>query len=257
MSMTTGRWMSFIPPQYRRVALQAAQADRESVLITGATGSGKSGIARWIHQNSPRSMQPFVSLKPGMVTAESILGAQSGTLFFAEFETLAPYEKEIVLHVMKFSALPESKSTQHTQQIVRARVILSSFHPIDHLLSHQPQFLIQIPLLATREEEFEDITRGLLREIAHSGKKDHLHNLDESAWKVLKTHNWPGNLRELRNALSVAVHRAEGDEIKAQDLPPLSDSTMIDLHAHRADFEQDLLEKIIALARKEFISKPG
>jgi len=249
--------MSFIPPQYRRIALQAAQADRESVLITGATGSGKSGIARWIHQNSPRSMQPFISLKPGMISAETILSAKAGTIFLAEFETLAPYEKEIVLYVMKHSALPAALTSEHTQQIVRARVILSSFDPIDHLLSHQPRYTIQIPLLSTREEEFEDITRGLLREIAHSGKKDHLHNLDESAWKVLKDHTWPGNLRELRNALSVAVVRAEGDEVKVQDLPPLTDSSLIDLHGSRADFERDLLEKIITLAKKEFTSKPG
>jgi DNA-binding NtrC family response regulator len=255
--MTIGRWMSFIPPQYRRVALQAAQADRESVLITGATGSGKSGIARWIHQNSPRSMQPFVSLKPGTISSESILSAQSGTLFFSEFETLAPYEKEMLLHLIKYSTLPASASSHQTPQIVRARVIMSSLTPIDHLLSSQPQWTIQIPLLATREDEFEDITRGLLREIAHSCKKDHLQDLDESAWKTLKNHSWPGNLRELRNALSVAVTRAEGDVLIAQDLPPLSDPSMIDLHGSRAEFEQDLLEKMIALAKKEFISKPG
>lgn len=249
--------MSFIPPHFRRIALQAAQADRESVLITGATGSGKSGIARWIHENSPRSMQPFVSLKPGMVSAQSILEAEGGTLFFAEFETLLSHEKEILLYLLKNSALPESASSHHTRQLVRARVIMSSLLPIDHLLAVQPHFQISIPTLGSRTEEFEDIARGLLREIAHSGKKDYLHNLDESAWEVLKTHTWPGNLRELRNTLSVAVLRAEGNEVTTKDLPPLAQPSVIDLHANRADFEQDLLEKIIRLAKKEFISKPG
>ena len=59
------KWVSFIPAAYRRIVIRAAQRDLEPVYLSGASGSGKSSIARWIHSNSPRGAKPYVLFSPG------------------------------------------------------------------------------------------------------------------------------------------------------------------------------------------------
>ncbi len=57
--------VSFIPATLRKKTMLAAQEDRKPFLVLGASGTGKSALARWLHKNSPRSLQSFKTLHHG------------------------------------------------------------------------------------------------------------------------------------------------------------------------------------------------
>lgn len=79
----------------------------------------------------------------------------------------------------------------------------------DELLLHFSKNRIEMPNLANRAEEFEDITMGILDEITHELHKEYIKGFGEQAWRKLRDYDWPGNLRELRNVLRMAVVSCE------------------------------------------------
>lgn len=243
------RWVSFIPPKARRIALKAAQADHEPVLITGETGSGKSGIARWIHANSPRSTKPFLELTPGADWTSTILTSQGGTLYVPELESLSAAERGVLLTLLKYHSFRPTTETGTLRQLVHARVIVGALAKIDEFSPFEEHFLefqLHMPPLSDRAEEFEDIVMTMLREIAHELGKDHLRAIDRLAWANLKSHSWPGNLRELRNVLRVAALQAQGDRLESTDLPRLgSDDERIDFLASREQFEKATIRELL------------
>lgn len=242
------RWVSFIPPKARRIALQAAQADHEPVLITGETGSGKSGIARWIHANSPRSTKPFLELTAGADWTSEILTSQGGTLYVPELEGLSPSERGTLLTLLKYRSFRRTTETGTLRQLVHARVIVGALTPIDEFSPFEEHFLefqLHMPPLSDRTEEFEDIVMTMLREIAHELGKDHLRAIDRLAWANLKSHSWPGNLRELRNVLRVAALHAQGDRLESTDLPRLGSDDRIDFMASREQFEKATIRELL------------
>ena len=74
----------FIPTGQRRLAMLAAQADTAPALISGASGTGKGAIARWIHSNSPRAAHPFIIATRDRTFIEQISEAQGGTIVIPE-----------------------------------------------------------------------------------------------------------------------------------------------------------------------------
>lgn len=241
------KWVTFIPPKTRRAVLRAAQADQTPVLISGQTGSGKSGIARWIHANSPRSVHPFIALVAGQDWTQPILSSGSGTLLFPELEVMSDSEKTLLLTLLKTRTLRRVSESGHLRQIVQARVIVPSHEPLTEFSPFEEFFLdfkIHLPPLCQRSEEFEDIATSMMNEISHELRKDHLKGFDRMAWARLKSHSWPGNLRELRNVLRVAILQAQGDRIEATDLPKLGDGR-IDFMASREQFEKATIRELL------------
>lgn len=241
------RWVSFIPPKTRRIVLRAAQHDDEPVLISGQAGSGKSGIARWIHANSPRGVRPFIALETGQDWIQPILASQGGTILFPELESLSTREKQILMTLLKYRALSLPQEGESVRSLVHARIILTAESPLDEFSAFDPFFLefrVHMPPLAERREEFEDIVNAMAAEIAHELHKDHLKGIDRLAWASLRSHSWPGNLRELRNVLRVAILQAQGDRIEATDLPKLGDDGL-DFLASREQFEKATILELL------------
>lgn len=236
----------FIPPEQRRLAMQASQADTAPVLISGASGTGKGAIARWIHINGPRSARPCVAAKADKSLNEQIAQAQGGTLVISEIGKWPRTEQKNLLNFLLTKAIPHPKDS-NLKMIANARIIATTSQNIEgrvqgglfdnDLLLKLNVFRIEMPDLCNRTEDFEDISLGILNEITGELHREYIRGFSTEAWNDLKMYQWPGNIRELRNVLRVSVIKCKGDFIDKGDLPELG-SSAIDFQATREEFEK-------------------
>ncbi len=243
----------FIPASQRRLALLAAQADAAPVLVLGGSGTGKGAIARWIHSNGARSACPFLVAQHGKPLTEQILQAQSGTLMIPELGELTFSEQAILLSFLKTKCVSHPQDKKMST-LANVRVIGTTSQSLDgraqgglfniELLEKLNVFRIEMPSLSRRTEEFEDIVAGIVGEIARELHREHLRTLTPEAWSRLKGYDWPGNLREMRNVLRVAVASATGDQIESTDLPDFG-YARIDFRATREQFEKIYLLELL------------
>jgi DNA-binding NtrC family response regulator len=235
----------FIPPSQRRLVMLAAQADTAPVLISGASGTGKGGIARWIHENGPRVSRPFVVARHDQPLSAQIPLAQGGTILIPEIGEWPLAEQKALLTFLKTKSIASDNPVvpmllnvrvmANSSQTLEGRAQAGLFNP--ELLQKLNVFRIEMPPLSKRSDEFEDIVLGIIGEITREIHKEHLRGPSAEAWDGLKSYGWPGNLRELRNVLRLAVVAAKGDHIETFDLPALG-SDRIDFHATREQFEK-------------------
>lgn len=234
----------FIPSGQRRLALMAAQTDSAPILICGGAGTGKGAIAHWLHLNGPRVGKPFLVIQENSIS-ERIREAQGGTLVITEVAELPLGEQKTLLGFLNQKAIPDPKTGM--PQLVNTRIIATTSHDLERraqgglfnieLLDKLKVFHIEMPPLSKRTEEFEDIVLGFTKEITQELHKEYLQNLSADCWAKLKAYDWPGNLRELRNVLRLAVSSAKGDQIEISDLPDFG-YTRIDFRATREQFEK-------------------
>jgi DNA-binding NtrC family response regulator len=243
----------FIPTNQRRLALLAAQADTAPVLVLGSSGTGKGAISRWIHSNGARSACPFLLAQQGRPLTEQILEAQGGTLMIPELGEWTLSDQAVLLSFLKTKCVPHPQDKKMSV-LANVRIIGTTSQSLDgraqgglfniELLEKINVFRIEMPSLSKRTEEFEDIVIGIVGEIARELHREHLRSLAPEAWSRLKAYNWPGNLREMRNVLKVAVAAAKGDRIESYDLPDFG-STRIDFRATREQFEKVYLLELL------------
>lgn len=236
----------FIPSSQRRLALLAAQADSAPALIYGASGTGKGAIAHWIHTNGPRAARVFVTATQNKPLATQILEAQGGTLTIPEMGEWPLSEQRILLGYFKTKSVPHPEGSG-MPVLANVRIIGTTSQSLDgraqgglfniELLEKLNVFRIEMPPLSKRMEEFDDIVLGIMGEIARELHKEHLRTLSQEAWNRLRHYDWPGNLRELRNVLRLAVTAAKGDQIEFTDLPDFG-CERIDFRATREQFEK-------------------
>jgi DNA-binding NtrC family response regulator len=236
----------FIPPSQRRLAILAAHADTAPVLIYGASGTGKGGIAKWIHSNSPRSAKPLITANRNQSLLSQIPLAQGGTLVIPEMGEWPLSEQKVLLQFINTRSIPHPEQNS-TRMLVNTRIIVTTSQALEgraqgglfnaELLKKLNVFRLEMPSLAKRIDEFEDIVLGILGEITRELHKEHLRVLEPSVWEILKSYDWPGNLRELRNVLRIAVIAAKSDQIKTSNIPELGHHRL-DLRATREEFEK-------------------
>ena len=243
----------FIPSSQRRLALLAVQADSAPVLILGAAGPGKGAIASWIHANGARCSCPFITAQLGASLHHQILEAQGGTLVIPELGEWSLSEQKILLNFLKTRTIPHAEDKKMSI-LAHARIIGTTSQSLDgraqgglfnrELLEKLNVFRIEMPSLSKRTDDFEDIVIEIIGEITRELHKEHLRSLSPSAWTRLKTYDWPGNLREIRNVLRVAVVSCKGDQIDSHDLPEFG-NTQIDFRATREQFEKIYLLELL------------
>ncbi|MGZ3697387.1 MAG: sigma-54-dependent transcriptional regulator, partial [Bdellovibrionota bacterium] len=218
----------FIPPSQRRLALLAAQADSAPALISGASGTGTGTIARWIHLNGPRAGKPLLTANHDRGLILQIPEAQGGTLVVPEIGEWPLGEQAQLLQFLKSRSVPHPDGSG-TRMLLNVRIIATTSQALEgraqgglfnlELLEKLNVFRLEMPPLAKRAEEFEDITSGIVGEITRELHKQYIKGLSPDAWDALRAYNWPGNLRELRNVLRVAIAAAKGDLLELADLP--------------------------------------
>lgn len=234
--------------QVRRVA----STPRTTVLVTGELGVGKARVARAIHEASAQASGPFVTIAcAGRPAAElvaelfgapvavergvrpdgaspgaepALLIARGGTLHLEEIGELPDAVQERLLQVLRDRTLITPGGEE---RVLEARIVASSRRDLaleveagrlrEDLFYRLNVLSIEVPPLRERPEDLPGLASGLLEELARElGTAPR--TLDGSARAALLEHPWPGNLRELRNALERAILRAAGDEIDAAGL---------------------------------------
>ncbi len=231
---------------YNYVALVAPT--QMSVLINGASGTGKEYVAHRIHQLSKRSDKPFVALDCGSIPKDlaaseffghvkgSFTGALSdktgafeeangGTLFLDEIGNLS-YEVQVqllrALQERRIRKIGSSKEIEVDVRLVSATnenlteaIAKGNFR--EDLYHRINEFTLKIPDLKDRPEDILLFANFFLDQ-ANRELGRNLIGFDAEASQALQNYSWPGNLRQMRNVVKRATLLASGDLIGIKDL---------------------------------------
>ncbi|MGE5174396.1 MAG: sigma 54-interacting transcriptional regulator, partial [Betaproteobacteria bacterium] len=251
-----------------------------SILIYGESGTGKELIARAIHFNSVRKDKPFIAVNcaalnenlleselfgymRGAFTGASVdrkglfEAASTGTIFLDEVEAMSKNLQVKLLRVLQdMTFFPVGSTTPVT---VDVRVIaatnqdlpeaIKAKHFREDLYYRLNVIRIDLPPLRDRAEDIPLLARYF---IAKYGKKlaKPIRRISDEAMSALISRPWPGNIRELENALERAVVVAETDEVRKEDLPlgieTRTDDDSRDWSLDRA--EREHIKKVLNLA---------
>lgn len=220
------------------------------VLLTGPSGTGKEILAQTIHRLSQRKNGPFVSvncsaLSESLVESElfghlrgSFTGATSdrkgafeaargGTLFLDEIGDLPLALQPKLLRALENSQIRPVGSDRSIE--TQVRIVAATHHDLKKLVFEEKfradlyfrlhVIQLQAPALKDRMEDFDD----LLYTFAKAMRV----RFSYGAIQKLKTHAWPGNIRELKNAVSRAKAYWGNDEIKDHDVDQLIDQLSV------------------------------
>ncbi len=219
-----------------------------TVLIEGESGTGKDAVAQWLHYNSPRKNAPcikidFSSLPEDLVESElfgyergaftgaisSKLGkldlAQGGTVILDEIGNIDLTIQAKLLNVVEakqFYRLGGTKCIELDSRIVALSSIPLA-QAVDRQVFRQDLFFrlnlitIRVPPLRERRNELFELARFLLAQLDRKYKINS--RLHDSCQAVFAQYQFPGNIRELRNALERTMLMAPGQEITPEVLP--------------------------------------
>ncbi len=218
-----------------------------TVLLLGETGTGKEGMARFIHAASPRAAQPFVAVncaalpetmleamlfghQKGAFTGASGSGeglfrsAEGGTLLLDEIAELPLALQAKLLRALQEREVLPVGATRPVQVDVRiiaaanrdlaAEVAAGRFRA--DLYWRLNVLPVTIKPLSQRRQDIRAITAALL--LRHAPADEAFAWPTANALDRLMTHGWPGNVRELDNVLQRALLMRDGDRIEASDL---------------------------------------
>ncbi len=237
-------------PAMRQVAMRAAKLvnTQMSLLISGETGTGKEYLAKAVHASSARAARPFVpvncaALPESLVEGELfgyeagaftgaaargkkglVLEADGGTLFLDEIGDMPlPLQTRLLRVLAEREVTPLGRSKPVP---VNIRVIAASHRDLvaevkagrfrEDLYFRLSGAVLVLPALRERRD-LDWLVARLIAGRCHAGGARF--SLSEEAMAALKAHDWPGNIRELVNALDYACAVAESAMIGVDDLP--------------------------------------
>ena len=269
--------------------LETVAGTNSTILITGETGTGKEVVARAIHHSSPRRAQRFVALNcsaiPETLLEAEIFGhvrgaftgaignrqgrleqAHKGTLFLDEVGTMSTGLQMKLLRVLQEREF-EKVGDSHTIK-VDVRVIAATNSDLgrmvaegtfrDDLYYRLNVIPVKLPPLRDRKDDVPLLVQHFLDKLRVDGRP--ALTVSQQAMRALMSYPWPGNVRQLENALERAVAFGGGrGQIEVDDLPPEFlnaevESTApgvslpeegLDLDALMSSIERDLIERAL------------
>jgi NtrC-family two-component system response regulator AlgB len=233
--------------RFLETALRVAAADCV-VLLRGESGTGKNVLARWLRAYSPRAAAPFVSvncpaLSPDLMSSTlfghkrgaftgavadaigKVQEAESGTLFLDEVGELTNDTQARLLRFVNdrtYERLGEARESR-----ADVRLLAATNRPLEDevragrfredLFFRLNVVTLTLPPLRERRQDVLPLAQHYLRFFAKSHRKEAL-AFSADAERALLGYEFPGNLRELRNAVERATILAAGPSIEAEDL---------------------------------------
>ena len=235
----SGKALTALQSQIAKVALT-----RSSVLLAGETGTGKELFARAIHRAGPNSDAKFVTVmaatRPEELLEAELFGSESGdhaqpgalrsaeqgTVYIDEVALLPDAAQARLLRAIEYGeAMPLNSSDSYK---VKARVIASSSRSLDSLVKMQAFSAdlfykldgskLSIPPLRERIDDIPELVEHFVAKHAQAmGKR--VTGATSDAIRALVEADWPGNVRQLENAVERAVMNCEGQTVGPGDLP--------------------------------------
>ena len=238
--------------QMLQVALRVAPTSA-NVLILGENGTGKTALARGIHERSLRKRMPFVTVNCPCLQAQlleselfghvrgsftgavndtqgKVAAAEGGTLFLDEIGELPLEIQPKLLRLLQdrqYERLGETKTRQAnirvlaaTNRDLREEVKAGRFR--EDLFYRLNVITVDMPPLRRRPEDILALAEEFLREVTKGAELRVNRAFTPAARQSLMAHSWPGNLRELRNVVERAAILAERDNIDVSDFPVFS-----------------------------------
>jgi len=235
-----------------KTAIQQSRIASEkqvSVLITGETGTGKDVIAKFIHSSGPRAMKPFISINCAAIQntmlESELFGHEAGA--FTSADRKKPGLMEIaddgVLFLNEISSMPldiqakllSAIETQSFRRVggtqllhVDVQVIAASNRNLKDMIAkgafredlyYRLKVVdLDLPPLRERKEDIPELVGFFIRQ---NNAKQGVNVIEVSAQTMaaLQTYSWPGNIRELANAIERAMLFCDGKTINLGDLP--------------------------------------
>ena len=265
------------------VLLQIAQSG-STVLIEGASGTGKELVARAIHNNSPRKKGSFVTVNcgalPDTLCESELFGykagaftdakkdkpgrfalAQDGTIFLDEIGDVALPVQVRLLRVLEQKEYEPLGSTKVVK--TNARVITATHRNLQQLV-REGRFRddlyyrinvikVFLPPLSERKEDIPLLADHFVERFSHlTGKQ--IMGLSQEVLAALMLHDWPGNVRELENAIEHAFVLCRHELIHLRHLPthlvPQGRSMLVPTGLTLKEVEKSTIEE--ALQRNEW-----
>jgi DNA-binding NtrC family response regulator len=239
-------------PLVERIAL-AVRHD-VTVLLNGETGTGKTFLAKLIHEHSPRQKHRFLTVPCGAIAANLVeseffghvkgafTGADrlkvgkfaavgDGTLLLDEIDTLGLEQQATLLRVIETGEFEPVGSIE--TQVCSARLIVASNLNLEDAVERgrfRPDLYFRLnvmsfhlPPLRERVQDIAPLARGMAARFNFKFHKD-LFDISPEAMAALESFPWPGNIRQLENVVQQAVLVSTGPELLLQHLPqPVQD----------------------------------
>lgn len=230
--------------------IQRAGRSGSTILVRGASGTGKELVAQALHRCSPRASQPFRAVNCATFTPELLASelfghvrgsftgaikdkhglfrqADGGTLFLDEIAEL-PLELQArllrVLQERRFLPVGGSEEVSVDVRVISAtnaplRRLVDEHRFREDLMYRVRVVVLYLPALVERSGDLEALTWHFLDGLAEAGLRP-VEGIEAAAWDAMQAWSWPGNVRELHNALEHALVLGEGPWLRLTDLPP-------------------------------------
>ena len=270
--------------------LDTVARSNSTILITGETGTGKEVVARAIHHNSPRRAHRFVAINcsaiPETLLEAELFGhvrgaftgavgtrqgrfeqAHKGTLFLDEVGTMSTALQMKLLRALQEREFERVGDNQTIK--VDVRVIAATNSDLGKMVSEGAfredlyyrlnVIPIQLPPLRDRRDDIPILVKHFLEKFSASTTL-----VSQGAMRLLMAYPWPGNVRQLENAVERAVALSAGREtLDVADLPPEIQTTPqstatpfvdfpddgLDMPAYLAAIEKDLIQRALDRTR--------
>lgn len=221
-----------------------------TILILGASGTGKELVAKAIHYNSPRKNKPFIAINCGAIPADllesELFGhvkgaftsavvdkpgkfevANGGTIFLDEIGTMALQLQMKLLRVLQeheFERVGSSKKIKLDIRLISAtnsdlveEIRKGTFR--EDLYYRLNVIPISLPPLKERRGDIPLLANFFLEKICRELDRPRM-SISTEAMTAIESYEWPGNVREMENLIERTVTLTDGTLIKPADLPP-------------------------------------